>query len=141
RILAMLAGVLLIASAVAKGLYWRRIDAAPQKWSAEAATGLGSLGFVRPLDPPHTRPNFVMREMGFAVARKHAQILRMMAILAGFLAPALLLLLAAVAAPGPAAVAAVMATLGAAAGVLTERWLFFAEARHVAMLYYGEARV
>ena len=36
-----------------------------------------------------------------------------------------------------AAVAAVLAVLLAAVGVLVERWLFFAEARHVVTLFYG----
>ena len=31
------------------------------------------------------------------------------------------------------------ATVSAAAGVLVERWLFFAEAKHTVTLYYGEA--
>jgi DMSO reductase anchor subunit len=42
--------------------------------------------------------------------------------------------------PGLAVLApllAVLAALAAAAGVLVERWLFFAEAEHVSMLYYG----
>ena len=39
-----------------------RIDGEPREYTAEAATGLGHLGTVRPLDPPHTQPNFVMRE-------------------------------------------------------------------------------
>jgi DMSO reductase anchor subunit len=30
-----------------------------------------------------------------------------------------------------------LATISVAAGLLVERWLFFAEAEHVAMLYYG----
>ena len=30
-----------------------------------------------------------------------------------------------------------VATLSAAIGIGMERWLFFAEAEHVAMLYYG----
>ena len=32
---------------------------------SETATGLGHLGKVRVLEPPHTQPNFVMREMGY----------------------------------------------------------------------------
>ena len=36
--------------------------------------------------------------------------------------------------------AAVVGVLSAAIGVLAERWLFFAEAEHVSMLYYGETR-
>jgi DMSO reductase anchor subunit len=38
---------------------------------------------------------------------------------------------------GVAAYSASLAVLSAAAGVWVERWLFFAEARHVSMLYYG----
>ena len=35
-------------------------------------------------------------------------------------------------------IGAVLATLSMAAGIVaTERWLFFAEAEHVSMLYYG----
>ena len=48
-------------------------------YTAEAATGLGRFGTVRPLDPPHTQPNYVMREMGYQVARRHAEKLRRIA--------------------------------------------------------------
>ena len=41
--------------------------------TAGAATGLGRFGAVRVLDPPHTQANFVMREMGYTVARKHTK--------------------------------------------------------------------
>jgi DMSO reductase anchor subunit len=34
---------------------------------------------------------------------------------------------------------ALLATLSAAVGLGVERWLFFAEATHVSMLYYGRA--
>jgi DMSO reductase anchor subunit len=34
-----------------------------------------------------------------------------------------------------------LAIASAAIGVAVERWLFFAEARHVVMLYYGAERV
>jgi DMSO reductase anchor subunit len=37
----------------------------------------------------------------------------------------------------PPALAAPLAILSMVPGVLTERWLFFAEARHTATLYYG----
>ena len=73
--------------AIAAGLkwaYWLRIDGEPREYTAEAATGLGHLGKVRPLEPPHTQPNFVMREMGYRVARKHALKLRNLVLLLGF---------------------------------------------------------
>ena len=39
--------------------------------------------------------------------------------------------------PAPRAVLAVLAAASALLGVLIERWLFFAEARHTVTLYYG----
>ena len=137
RWIARLAIAALALAAVLKSLYWRAIDATPPRYSIEEATGLGHLGKVRPLDPPHTQPNFVMREMGYAIARKHAERLRGFVAVALFALPLALLLLA-LAAPAPIPSSAlVMAILLAAPGVFVERWLFFAEAEHVAMLYYG----
>ncbi len=120
-----------------KARYWLAIDTAPKTHTAEAATGLGRFGTVRPLDPPHTQPNFVMREMGYQVARRHAEKLRRLSVLLLFVLPigAGLLLLLDLPSPFQIAIAS-LAALSAAAGVLTERWLFFAEAEHVAMLYY-----
>jgi DMSO reductase anchor subunit len=141
QVMAVLGALLLVAAAAAKWLYWRRIDTAPRDWTVESATGLGRIGRVRPLEPPHTQPNFVMREMGYAVARKHAHALRHLALGAGFVVPALLLLVAATVPNGPATLAAAVAAVAVAAGVVTERWLFFAEARHVVTLYYGADRV
>ena len=42
-----------------------------------------------------------------------------------------------VSAPVLAVVFAALAAASATLGVVIERWLFFAEAEHVAMLYYG----
>ncbi len=138
---AVVAALMLIASGVLKWLYWHRIGSAPRTWTAEAATGLGGIGRVRPLDPPHTQPNFVMREMGYRVARRHAKKLRLLAFGVGFLAPAVLLLLALSLPRAASVVAVALAVLGAGLGVLVERWLFFAEAEHVVTLYYGAERV
>ena len=126
-----------VANLLLKARYWSAIDAAPPRYSIEEATGLGALGKVRPLDPPHTQANFVMREMGYEIARKHAQRLRGFVIVALFVMPLALLLVAA-AGPWPVPTLALAAAiLFAAVGVFVERWLFFAEAEHVAMLYYG----
>lgn len=129
--------VALIAAWILKARYWRAIDSAPRTHTAEAATGLGGLGTVRPLDPPHTQPNFVMREMGYQVARKHALKLRRIAAGLLFLIPIALLLWAFTPLPAAAQlVLALTAAISATAGVLVERWLFFAEAEHVVVLYY-----
>jgi DMSO reductase anchor subunit len=79
-----------------------------------------------------------MREMGFRIARKHAAKLRRLALLLGAAVPAVLTLALLFALSGWAgALIALAAAISASAGVLIERWLFFAEARHTVTLYYG----
>jgi sulfite dehydrogenase (quinone) subunit SoeC len=130
-------GISLLLGAILKWLYWTAIDTAQKTHTAEAATGLGRFGTVRPLDPPHTQPNFVMREMGYQVARRHARKLRGMAAMLLFLLPLAGMLLLLIGPPHAVQLAiAAAALLSTAIGVLTERWLFFAEAEHVVMLYY-----
>jgi DMSO reductase anchor subunit len=92
---------------------------------------------VRLLDPPHTGRNFVMREMGFAVARRHSETLRRVALAAGFIVPAWAVAVGLGLGGTAAAGLGAAASVSALAGALVERWLFFAEARHAAMLYYG----
>ncbi len=130
--LAVLGG---LAAMALKHAYWRAVDAGLPGPTVEDATGLGAVGRVRPLDPPHTQQNYLLREMGFRVARKHAARLRGVALAAGFAAPAALALLALAGAPAAAALLVVGALL-ALLGVLVERWLMFAEATHTVMLYY-----
>jgi sulfite dehydrogenase (quinone) subunit SoeC len=132
---AWLAMVLLGIGAALKWGYWLRIDGEARVYTVEAATGLGNLGKVRVLDPPHTQPNFVMREMGYRVARKHALKLRKAALLFAFGIPIVFVLMSE--AHGLAVTGALLAAASMAAGLIIERWLFFAEAEHVSMLYYG----
>jgi sulfite dehydrogenase (quinone) subunit SoeC len=101
----------------------------------ETAIGLPGLGRARLFEAPHSAPNYLMREMVFRVARKHAQVLRRIGFGAAFLLP-LALVAAVLAAPSlsPLLLLAVpLHLIGAAAS----RWLFFAEAEHVVSLYYG----
>ncbi|MEM1306971.1 MAG: DmsC/YnfH family molybdoenzyme membrane anchor subunit [Pseudomonadota bacterium] len=130
--------ILAIAAAwLVKVFYWSDVDERGPEWTAEAATGLGRFGTVRPLEPPHTQPNFVMREMGYKVARKHAAQLRTLTIGALAIVPAVCLLAILFTGPGGLALLlALVAAVSAAVGVFTERWLFFAEAKHVVNVYY-----
>jgi DMSO reductase anchor subunit len=75
--------------------------------------------------------------MGYRVARKHALKLRNLALLLGFGVPIGLLLLTSGAGMAFSIGGAVLATISMVVGIVTERWLFFAEAEHVSMLYYG----
>ena len=126
--------VLIGLAALAQAGWWLAGDQrlAASGTSIETATGLGHIGKVRAFEPPHTGSNYLLREMVFVVARKHARKLRLIALGLMAVLPALLLLL-----PFGHWLA-LIAVLSHVAGVLVSRWLFFAEAEHVVGLYYGK---
>jgi sulfite dehydrogenase (quinone) subunit SoeC len=78
-------------AAILKWCYWKTIDNAPRETDLASATGLGVIGTVRVLDKPHTSENYLQKEMGFRVARKHAEKLRRIAMTALFAVPIILL--------------------------------------------------
>jgi sulfite dehydrogenase (quinone) subunit SoeC len=96
-----------------------------------SATGLAAVGAPSVFELPHTGGNYLLREMIYVVGRRHAQRLRVIAVVCAGLVPAVLLWLIPQW-PG-VALAAMVHLLGAFAA----RWLFFAEAEHVVGLYYG----
>lgn len=120
-------------------LHWRLGDGAlaARGHGTGTATGLGPAGTVRPFEPPHTGPNYVTREMVFAVGRRRSAALRRLALGLGIALPAALLALRpALPAAWPADALALLSHL---AGTLAGRWLFFAEAEHVVGLYYPKS--
>jgi sulfite dehydrogenase (quinone) subunit SoeC len=127
----VIAGVTLAIVAICKFFYWRSIDTAVRTHTMAAATGLGD--HVRQWEVPHTAPNFIMKEMGFVVARKHAEGLRRL-----FFA-----LIAAVAVAYALCLVTPWFSFLAVPAILfaawVERWLFFAEAEHVVSVFYGKA--
>jgi len=132
--------LLLLATGMAlKMIYWMNIDAAKPITTAEAATGLGHIGKVRPFEEPHSQKNFVMREMGFEIGRKHAQRLRNLTYLLAFGLPLLGTLLTVISGTVLSLFGAFFALICIAIGIFIERWLFFAEAEHVVTVYYGAA--
>ena len=84
-----------------------------------------------------TEENYLLKEMGFSVARKHRGRLRRIARLAGFALPALLTFVTLLFGGVIGIVGAGLAIASATLGLLVERWLFFAEATHTVTLYYG----
>lgn len=123
---------------IVKLAYWAGLSRMKPKYTMGDATGLG--GTVRQWEVPHTSENFVQREMGFKVARKHAHKLR--GICLGLLALALVMVWAGFSFGGAAApVFALAAVVLSGIAVVMERWLFFAEAKHVVTLFYGEQAV
>ena len=131
----------LVAGLLIKLLYWRSIHAGNAVSTAESATGLGRFGKVTMIEGPHTEANYLLEEMGFKIARKHAGKLRLISIVTGFVFPAILLLAAwRLSFTGGMLIFALCLTVAiCAVGIVVERWLFFAEAKHVVTLYYGEA--
>ena len=129
--------VAVAAAWVLKETYWRFIDTTAALPNVASATALGRGGRVRMLEPPHTQDNYLLQEMGFGIARKHRTRLRLVARIAAFALPGLLTL-AALFLPGWIGILlAALAVASAALGLVVERWLFFAEARHTVTLYYG----
>ena len=116
---------------------WRRNADAKLDLTTAQATGLTRFGTVRQVEAPHSQANYLMREMGHQVARKHARKLRSLAVTFAFALPFGLSLLALVAPAWLAGLAMLLAVASASFGLLIERWLFFAEAQHVVTLYYG----
>ncbi|MEO9823721.1 MAG: DmsC/YnfH family molybdoenzyme membrane anchor subunit [Paracoccaceae bacterium] len=96
-----------------------------------SATGLGGLGKVRSFEQPHTGSNYLTKEMVFQVGRKHAATLKVISLALSCAIPLLLLLVSF------NHFVAILAVLSHIAGVFVQRWLFFAEAKHVVGLYYG----
>jgi sulfite dehydrogenase (quinone) subunit SoeC len=137
RLVAIVAVVVGVVAIVLKVGYWRFIDRGASQSTPESATGLGAFGKVRLLDPPHTQENYLTREMGFAIARKHARQLRSLTLVIGFAIPAVLMVLSWLLGPEGTGVALSLAAVLVLAGLFVERWLFFAEATHTVVLYYG----
>lgn len=133
----LVAIVSIVISLGLKRRYWSTIDSEEKAWTIGDATGLGHLGQVRVLDQPHTQPNYINREMGFEVARLHAEKLRKITLALTFVVPGALMLLTLIPSVSVGILASLLAVVAAGVGVAVERWLFFAEAEHVSMLYYG----
>lgn len=137
----MVTVTLLIIAMGVKLLYWRNLGSASATSTAESATGLGNMGKVSLFEAPHDGDNYLLREMGFRIARKHAGRLRRVAILWGFVFPLVGITLASVTPGLSGFVLMGISVLMAFIGLLAERYLFFAEAKHVVTLYYGESGV
>ena len=124
--------VLFIVAWLVKFAWWWILETKELGSTLETATGLGSFGKVRSLMPPHTSENYLQQEMGFVIARRHALKLRVISVIMGGVVPLTFIILTPL-----SSFALGIAVVCHLAGVFVERWLFFAEAKHVVSLYYG----
>ncbi len=127
----------IVAAGVAKLTYYARFGL-PSGPTIGDATGFKNAP-VRLLDVGHTSGTFLTDEFGFRVSRGTLLILRFLTLTLAFLVPAAAVWL--VLDGSNAAMALPAALFSAYLGLLVERWLFFAEARHVVNLYHGAQRV
>ncbi len=129
----VMAMLLLAAGLIVKALYWRHQDKSAPVSTIGTATGLGRR--VEMLSSPHSGTNYLMREMGFQLARKHSAQLRLCCLITAFGLPVLSLMVGLMGAFPT--FFSLLAAACLAVGIVAERYLFFAEAWHVQSLYYG----
>ncbi|MCH9674577.1 MAG: dimethyl sulfoxide reductase anchor subunit [Gammaproteobacteria bacterium] len=139
--IARIAMVSIVVALICKVIYWAVTDA-KQVSTIETATRLGGIGRVTSLDSPHSTPNYLQKEMGFRTSPGVSLGLRGFVLLWGFAVPFFLVLIGRDTGSDAWALGcAFIAAISAAAGVVAERWLFFAEAKHQSSMYYGERAV
>jgi len=136
RLTGLITLICIAAGTVWKAVTWRHNDSLNSPVSLNSATGLSG-GTIRSIEWPHTEENYVMKEMGYRIARKHAIRLRLFVQIFAFALPFLLTAIAVLSGSIIAALCTTLAVIAQASGLLLERWLFFAEAKHVVTLYYG----
>ncbi len=144
---ALLTIVLLVAGAVSKLDYWRYLRSAAGATTMEQAIGVAhgvrppvmpgaapSIMAARLFDAGHSGGTFLTREFLVRTAARQRTIALAIVWIFAFAIP--LLWLAVGLARWQGALLAVSACL---LGMLAERWLFFADARHTVRLYHGDA--
>ena len=125
--------VLLLIFAVLQVLFWYIAD----RSFIDIETTVGTaLGFsknedIRAFDAAHTNRNYLLNEMVYKVARKHAVKIRYISFFAAFVLPMSLILIF----PGNFSVS-VLIIASHLVGIYFSRWLFFAEAKHLVSFYY-----
>jgi len=134
--IAMSALIMSIA-AVLKAIYYFWIRSPGLSPTINTATGL-TRAKVKLLDTGHTHGTFLTQEFGFQIARQQASLLKIVVFALGFIVPGLMLIWVFNQEGGQTA--AIVAVLAGIVGAAVERWLFFAEARHVVNLYHGAQR-
>ena len=135
---------LLAVAALMKLIYYAWMPPVPRaaQGPAQGPTINTATGFtratVRLLDVGHGAGTFLTEEFGYRLAREKSTLLRWLVFALGFALPALLVVAGLTRALHWSV--AFPALLSSVAGIFIERWLFFAEARHVVNLYHGAQR-
>ncbi|MCP4791437.1 MAG: dimethyl sulfoxide reductase anchor subunit [Gammaproteobacteria bacterium] len=127
-----LALIVAVTASVKLGYFvWFRL---PATSSIQSATGF-TQHRVSLLDAGHSAPSFLNKEFMFDVEQVKLVRLRWVMFIATFVIPLSVLYWI------PTSMTLLGAWLVMMAGLLIERWLFFAEARHVVRLFHGQQKV
>ena len=132
-----LSALIVSIAAVLKAIYYFWIRDPGLSPTINTATGL-TRAKVKLLDTGHTHGTFLTQEFGYQLARSQASLLKVLVFVIGFGLPGLMLVWVFNAQGGQAL--ALVAAIAGLLGAGMERWLFFAEARHVVNLYHGAQR-
>lgn len=128
--------LLLVVSAMMKAVYYYWI-AYPRAMGSTINTATGfTRAKVKILDQGHTHGTFLTQEFGYKVGAMITLLLKVLVFAAAFVLPLLMLSGALGASASMAGNAVALMLLG----LVAERWLFFAEARHVINLFHGAQR-
>lgn len=143
--------VLLIGAAAAKIEYWRYIASETGVTTIERAIGVGhgvhgpaapggsgpstSVMAARLFDSGHARGTFLTREFLVTVSARRRRRVQWVMWLGAFAFPIAWLMVG-----SPSWPWALLAVGTSIIGLLAERWLFFADARHTVRLYHGDPR-
>lgn len=125
--------IILVLSAASKLVYFFWIGK-PAGTTIKTATTFTTAS-VRLFDTGHSADNFLQKEFSYKVGPQTLTTLRWISLTFCFIVPFLITLKLT---GGVNVTLAVTAALLCYAGLLVERWLFFAEAKHVVRLFYGE---
>ena len=126
-----------VVAGIMKLIYYNWVRQVKTGTTINTATGF-TRAAVRLLDVGHTAGTFLTHEFSYQAKQKLLSLLKTLSLLLSFVVPLILLILML---RGMASVTmAGSALLSALVGVVVERWLFFAEARHVVNLYHGSQR-
>ncbi len=138
--------VLFVAAAIGKLDYWRFVRSNERAITLEQAIGVAhgvrppgrpgappSIMAARLFDAGHSRGTFLTREFVNHVAAYRRIWVLAIVWICGFALPMIWLAVGLAGWPG-----ALLASLACMVGMLAERWLFFADARHTVRLFHGE---
>ncbi len=129
---AQVALLLVVIAGASKAVYYHWIGT-PHGPTINTAIGM-TRGRARLLEAGQSSPSFLDHEFGFEPSARDLLKLRLVVYISGFFVPFLLLITLLRTEHLLFAWLAVTLLLG---GLLVERWLFFAEARHTVNLFYG----